>query len=90
MLGDVHVESGASRATGMNGAVRGRVGGSHLVTLGQSLLPLQAGMTYQGSQLRLRAALDRYLHKGADLTVTFLGGSITAGHGQNEGLNYPM
>ena len=50
----------------------------------------QAGLTNQGSMQRLRAALDRYLHKGANLTVTFLGGSITAGAGQEEGLNYPM
>eukprot|EP00798_Chlamydomonas_sp_ICE-L_P027686 gene27686-7327_t len=47
------------------------------------------GITYHGSETRLRAAMDRYMNKGANLSVAFMGGSITVGFGNNEGLTYP-
>lgn len=38
-------------------------------------------------QGRLRQALHRY-HAGGNLTITMLGGSVTAGAGANEGHGY--
>ena len=45
----------------------------------------QASVQYRGEQSRLRMALHRFLNEGQNLTVAFVGGSITQGrHGPEE------
>ena len=48
----------------------------------------QAAQVYRGEQGRLRLAMDRYL-RGQNITVAFVGGSITAGQGAIDGMAYP-
>jgi len=47
-----------------------------------------AGLHLEGQPSRLRAALHRYLNKGGNLTIAFVGGSITFGAGKMDGLPY--
>ncbi|GAX74287.1 hypothetical protein CEUSTIGMA_g1736.t1 [Chlamydomonas eustigma] len=49
----------------------------------------QRSQTSPGNTARLRAAVDRYM-KGDNLTVVFLGGSITAGQGAVDGKAFPF
>jgi hypothetical protein len=48
----------------------------------------QRAQVNPGNIARLRAAMDRYM-KGDNLTVVFLGGSITAGQGAVDGKAFP-
>ena len=45
----------------------------------------QAALAMRGDPTRLRAAAHRYLHEGRNLTVAFLGSSITYGTGAGGG-----
>eukprot|EP00798_Chlamydomonas_sp_ICE-L_P021436 gene21436-28402_t len=47
----------------------------------------QDGQSYRGDRSRLRVALDRYT-KGENITIAFVGGSITAGQGALDGMGY--
>eukprot|EP00798_Chlamydomonas_sp_ICE-L_P000445 gene445-1845_t len=48
----------------------------------------QAAQVYGGHQGRLRLAMDKY-RRGENITVTFVGGSITAGQGAMDGMAFP-